>query len=229
MVSDSDSVYILNSGNLHEELLAYVLEKEIGPSVMLVKDVAEILEAEERRSTPGEKSTAILAINIADCDFEQVLAELSSAGPRPGRMIHPVLLGLESKGRVEQAGIRRGVRGFFYRQDSLSLVLKGFRAVLRGEIWVSRQALVKSVLENTADPGAGASYRKVKKAKLTSREIEILLMVSAGANNTEIADKLFISHHTVKTHLYNIFQKIGVPNRLQAALWAAHNLQTHQR
>ena len=49
-------------------------------------------------------------------------------------------------------------------------------------------------------------------------------MVAVGVKNEEIADRLCISPHTVKTHIYNIFKKIGVPNRLQAALWAAQNL-----
>jgi LuxR family transcriptional regulator, positive regulator of biofilm formation len=48
--------------------------------------------------------------------------------------------------------------------------------------------------------------------------------VGSGAQNDEIAEKLFISPHTVKTHLYHIFKKISVPNRLQAALWVAKNL-----
>ncbi|MCK4790270.1 MAG: helix-turn-helix transcriptional regulator [Desulfobacteraceae bacterium] len=56
------------------------------------------------------------------------------------------------------------------------------------------------------------------------KEIEILSMVAFGAKNEQIADKLFISPNTVKTHVYNIFKKINVPNRLQAALWAAKNL-----
>jgi len=59
---------------------------------------------------------------------------------------------------------------------------------------------------------------------LTPREIEILSLVAIGAKNEEIAEKLFISSNTVKTHIYNIFKKIDVPNRLQAALWAAKNL-----
>jgi len=49
-------------------------------------------------------------------------------------------------------------------------------------------------------------------------------MVAVGAKNEEIADELFISPNTVRTHIYNIFKKINVPNRLQAALWAAKNL-----
>ncbi len=229
MAEDDSSIYVLISGNLLDELLAYVLEKEVCPRVTLLKDIGGLLAEEEARRETEEKSVAVLAIDSHDPDFELALEELSARDRRPRRPIYPVLFDLEAKGTLEQAGIRRGVRGFFYRQDSLGLLLKGFRAVLRGEIWVSRQALVKSVMERASETGVGADYRKVRKAKLTGREIEILLMVSAGANNTEIADKLFISHHTVKTHLYNIFQKIGVPNRLQAALWAAHNLQSLNR
>jgi LuxR family transcriptional regulator of csgAB operon len=59
---------------------------------------------------------------------------------------------------------------------------------------------------------------------LTPREMEILGVLASGAKNEEIADKLFISPHTVKTHLYAIYRKINVSNRLQAVLWASKNL-----
>jgi LuxR family transcriptional regulator of csgAB operon len=61
-------------------------------------------------------------------------------------------------------------------------------------------------------------------AGLSSREMEILALISIGASNEEISEKLYISPHTVKTHLYHIFKKIKVPSRLQAALWAAKNI-----
>jgi len=60
--------------------------------------------------------------------------------------------------------------------------------------------------------------------KLTQRQIEILALIAVGATNDDISDKLCISPHTVKNHLYSIFKKINVPNRVQAALWAAGNL-----
>lgn len=60
-------------------------------------------------------------------------------------------------------------------------------------------------------------------AKLTQREREVLCLVANGITNRDIAEKLFISHHTVKSHVVHIFNKLGVNDRTQAAVWAAKN------
>ncbi len=60
-------------------------------------------------------------------------------------------------------------------------------------------------------------------ANLTSREVEVLCFVAKGSTNTEISTKLSISHHTVKSHVVHIFNKLGVNDRTQAAVWAAQN------
>ena len=60
---------------------------------------------------------------------------------------------------------------------------------------------------------------------LTPREEEILILISLGKSHHSIASELYISPSTVKTHIYNIFQKIHVTNRIQAALWAVRYLQ----
>ncbi len=57
--------------------------------------------------------------------------------------------------------------------------------------------------------------------ELTNREIEVLCLVAEGATNSDISDQLFISPHTVKSHVINIFNKLGVSTRTQAAVWAA--------
>lgn len=61
---------------------------------------------------------------------------------------------------------------------------------------------------------------------LTEREYEILTELSKGASNVEIANAFFISENTVRTHIYNIFKKISVNNRTQAACWANSHLRS---
>ncbi|MEG0101254.1 MAG: LuxR C-terminal-related transcriptional regulator [Citrobacter sp.] len=61
--------------------------------------------------------------------------------------------------------------------------------------------------------------------RLTEREYEVLVELSRGASNMEIAHAFFISENTVRTHIYNIFKKISVSNRTQAACWANAHLR----
>ena len=61
---------------------------------------------------------------------------------------------------------------------------------------------------------------KKKQIELTSREIEVLKLVVLGASNKDIGEKLFITHHTVKAHLTQIYKKLGVTNRTSAAIKA---------
>ncbi|MGL5284056.1 MAG: LuxR C-terminal-related transcriptional regulator, partial [Plesiomonas shigelloides] len=61
--------------------------------------------------------------------------------------------------------------------------------------------------------------------QLTFREKEILEQLRSGASNMEIASMLFVSEHTIKSHLYNLFRKINVRNRTQAIYWAEENLK----
>jgi LuxR family transcriptional regulator of csgAB operon len=120
----------------------------------------------------------------------------------------------------EGKAVSRKVRGFFYTDDSMELFLKGIRAIFDGEIWISRQILLRYVMSGGTDVAAQTHNDQL----LTEREQQILSLVSVGVDNEEIGEKLCISVNTVKTHMYNIFKKIHVTNRLQAALWAAKNL-----
>jgi len=120
---------------------------------------------------------------------------------------------------IESEAIKLGIRGIIYENDSPAIFIKGIQALHKGELWYPRDALAQSLLETKTSP----RLQKKAQALLTPREKQILTLISAGASNDEVADNLCISPHTVKTHLYNIYNKIRVPNRIQAALWAAKN------
>jgi DNA-binding CsgD family transcriptional regulator len=121
---------------------------------------------------------------------------------------------------IYREAISRGVRGIFFENESPGVLSKGVQAILNGELWFSRDILAKCLLET----GDSARDTEDTQPHLTSREKEILIMVASGSTNSKIAEELCVSPHTVKTHIYNIFKKINVPNRLQAALWATKYL-----
>ena len=208
-------IIVLGPKNLQNELLAYVLEKETGtPS-----RVSEAMEpAAEQPENPAKKQ--LLFVDCAGRIVKRTLEELraNKTVANPDSII--ALFSLQHGRGIEQDALQLGVKGFFYQYESLQLILRGVKALFRGEIWLSREVLAECV--------ANSARRRVpaieNQAGLSSRELEILALISIGSNNDEIADKLCISPHTVKTHLYHIFKKINVPSRLQAALWAAKNM-----
>ncbi|MGJ7458287.1 LuxR C-terminal-related transcriptional regulator [Halomonas sp. MA07-2] len=112
------------------------------------------------------------------------------------------------------------LQGVFYRSDSLEMICKGLQALIVGELWMSRSLMTRMI--SFLRRQQLNSYRPV--CGLTHRELEIIGLLGSGASNGEIADRLFVSEHTVKSHLYNIFRKIDVHNRIQAVNWARHNL-----
>lgn len=113
-----------------------------------------------------------------------------------------------------------GVRGFFYDVDHGDTILKGICALKNGELWVSRGDLMKYISRHHRT----TRQLDEKAALLTRREKDVLLLLASGATNDVISNQLFVSPHTVKTHIYNTLKKLGLKNRLQAALWAAKNL-----
>ena len=209
-------VFILGAPNLYNELIAHILDKEVGIECSVVDDIRNIF-VEEYSIDNGKK---LLLVDTSENDFEEILSYLESRKRDDASEQIIAFLNLNRDMGIENEGLRRGVKGYFYRHDSLELFLKGIQALFSGEVWLSRDILVDLAIQGSQKNISNGQ----QKAGLTHREMEILALVSIGARNEKIAEELFISPHTVKTHLYNVFKKISVNNRFQAALWAAKNL-----
>jgi len=149
-------------------------------------------------------------------EIPNILAAYAQHGDPP---VPIALYNLEHGTANEAAAIRKGVRGFFYAQETLELFLKGIRAVLEGQIWLPRDILVDAVMSRLA----GRRPEAHRHDELTPREVEVLSLLGQGAGNGEIAKVLGISRNTVRTHVHNVLRKLGVANRSQAALWAARH------
>ncbi|MEH0690087.1 helix-turn-helix transcriptional regulator [Vibrio cholerae] len=120
----------------------------------------------------------------------------------------------------------RNLVGVFYNDDDLSLLLKGMEKIMQDEMWLSRK-LAQDYIEHFRCANTVTTSQSY--ASLTKREKEIMRLLGHGASNLQIADELFVSENTVKTHLHNIFKKINAKNRLQALLWANNNIALEER
>ena len=126
---------------------------------------------------------------------------------------HAALYNVDPSSPIQKLVNRYKVRGIFYKDDSRRVFLKGIRTILKGDMWISRRILSACVLRSDDDDHAVTP--------LSDREKEVLVLVTKGFTNDEIAEKMHLSPHTVKTHIYHVYKKIEVSNRLQATLWAA--------
>jgi len=118
--------------------------------------------------------------------------------------------------------LQLGAQGVVLKDSATQLLLKSIHTVMSGEYWVGRDSVSNLVqyLRNLMQSSSEES--KQKKFGLTPRELEIVSAVVAGYANREIAEYFKISEDTVKHHLSNIFDKLGVSTRLELALFAVN-------
>jgi LuxR family transcriptional regulator of csgAB operon len=214
--SNGPVYYIVGPRRMHNELIASYLEQKTGNECYVVNDTSQA-------RTDHSKNQNRQKLLLWDCQGKKLnglLAELAPYinGNRSENRI--VLFNVSADLKFQKKFVLKGVCGCVYEHDSLDNFIKGVRAVIEGKLWLSREMMTQCIFEGTDNNKPSESILD----NLTERQIEILALIAVGATNEEIAEKLYISPHTVKNHLYNIFKKINVPNRVQAALWAAGNL-----
>ena len=125
----------------------------------------------------------------------------------------------DETGTVEM--YRRGVRGVISRAISPDLLVKCVRKIAHGETWIDNQS-VNLVIEAYRSQAQSLVHPKAQ-SKLTPREITIITGITQGKRNKEIAYMLGTSDQVVKNYLRKIYDKLGVSDRLELALYCLHN------
>lgn len=193
-----------------------------------------LLETESDLKVIGEASDGIEAVKLAGqlkpdillLDLMmprqhglEALREMSNSNQGGVRII--LLTAAAEKKQIVEA-LQLGARGVVLKDSATQLLLKSIYTVMSGEYWVGRESvsnLVQYLRNLMQSSGEEARQRKFG---LTPRELEIVSAVVAGYSNKEIAEYFKISEDTVKHHLSNIFDKLGVSTRLELALFAVN-------
>jgi len=160
----------------------------------------------------------LLDLRMPNTDGLTALQTLQSTS-NPAKVI--ILTASDDKNEFVQA-MKLGCAGIVLKQTSADLIIKSIRKVHSGEIWLDAHTTA-AVMRQFATVEAAAAVGKTReRAPLSTREREIVALVAQGYKNKEMAEKMFISEQTVKNHLHNIFDKLGVSDRLELALYAIH-------
>ena len=163
----------------------------------------------------------LLDLRMPNLDGLSALQALQQANKHT-RVI--VLTASDDKNEFVQA-MKLGCSGIVLKQTAPDLIVKSIRKVHAGEIWLDSHttaAVMRQFQTGTENVNSVSGGKGRERSPLSAREREIVALVAQGYKNKEMAEKMFISEQTVKNHLHNIFDKLGVSDRLELALYAIH-------
>ena len=207
-------VHIVSPRNLQSKLMASFLQRTTGLKCTCSRDSDLNPAVDKKNDRPF-----LVLWDCLGCGLDEFWIGLGiGLNSRLDKCL-TALFNVSPHRELEYEAISRGVRGIFFENDPPDMLNKGVLAILKGELWFSRETLIECLLRAK---DAKTPLRQMH-IDLTHRETEILSMVASGLQNSEVAEMLCISQYTVKAHLHNIYGKIDVPNRFEAAIWASKN------
>jgi DNA-binding NarL/FixJ family response regulator len=144
------------------------------------------------------------------------LEQIAAAAPT----VRPIVMSEDMSREDLVSFFRNGARGLICKSHTdVSLLLKCIRCVAAGQVWANSEQL-EQLLRSLSHPRALKVTNLMGDSLLSQREEQVLHLLADGLSNRDLAKTLKLSEHTVKNHLFRIFDKLGVSNRMEAVLYA---------
>lgn len=207
-------IFVYDSSRLESELLVRALAQS--------QDMfsVQVWDGNEATLPPNEgdveSRVAVLSLRKNNEDSSNILRLLSTQ--HPGL---PVVAILDTRDPADVVEVfRAGVKGVFYRTEPFEMLVRCICGVSQGQVWAC-SADLKSILNVFShDIGLPAQGRDPgSRNELTRREVEVANLIARGLTNRDIARQLQLQEHTVKNYVFNIFDKVGVTNRVELVLY----------
>ena len=211
---ESIKVLVVDDHTLFRRGIASVLASQEGLEV--IGEATDGLEAIEKAKEIAP-DVILMDLNMPRCSGLQTIQALQAEMPE----INVLVLTVSEMEADLFAAMKFGARGYTLKKAEPEELIHAILHIARGGVIVSPLMATK-LLTEFKDLAAVAERESIEEAdaELSPREGEVLQLVAQGATNKEIADALFISENTVKTHLKSIMETLHLANRSQAAAYA---------
>ena len=153
----------------------------------------------------------LMDLLMPECDGVEATQRISRTAPDVSVVI---LTGIGTEDKL-LAAVRAGALGYLRKDADTEALTQAVRQVARGGSWLPPD-LTRRVLNELAHPAS----RQSQPDALTDRELTVLKLLARGRTNAQMAEEMFVSEVTIRTHVSRILDKLGVANRVQAALYA---------
>ena len=206
------SVLIADDQELIRDGLASILHSQ--PGIEVVATAADGAEA-VRAARELRPDITLMDVRMPGTDGLEATRQLLAEETPPTRVV--VLTTFDQDDLVVSA-LQAGASGFLLKDLPRQRLVEALRAVHAGDLQLApsiTQRLVERHLRHTASPERAAAIER-----LSERETDVLRHVARGATNAEIADALYLSESTVKTHVSHLLTKLGVRDRVQLVITA---------
>jgi DNA-binding NarL/FixJ family response regulator len=208
---------VVGRNMMQNNLLLSFLKEKTGIEGACVPNFESLMEIHP----PPSARTHLFLLDCKNIDLKHVWANIRSWKCEKASQCFFMLCNAQPDWEIEKTAVENGIRGICYINDTVELLIKGVRNVLKGDLWYSRETIRKLLMEKRS---SRYSSLNPKLSGLTHREKQMLSYITSGYSSQAIADELSISVHTVRTHIYNAYRKINATNRREASLWATKYL-----